>query len=115
MIGLIAANSVIERNEFASGLNASFNSFLYVPTFRPPRRTEIPTLNTRKLFNRTASVLGRPRRTEIPTPNTRKLFSRSAAEDGRAPTEELSCVRGIGTSVRRINRNITISDSRVAT
>jgi hypothetical protein len=50
---------------------------------RPPRRTEIPTLNTRKLFNRTASVLGRPRRTEVPTPNTRKLFSRSASVLGR--------------------------------
>jgi hypothetical protein len=108
----------------------------------PP--TEVPTLNTRKLFCRSASVLGRPCRTEPPQPvhNARcthitknlgstgesrrvstllrnfrstgggrgrrrsdrrgvrvlrmAFCSTGAAEDGRAPTEERSCVKGLG-------------------
>jgi hypothetical protein len=55
---------------------------------RPPRPTEAPTLNTRTLFCRSASVLGRPRPTEAPTLNTRTLFCRSASVLGRPrPTE----------------------------
>ena len=56
-----------------------------------PRPTEAPTLNTRTLFCRSASVLGRPRPTEAPTLNTRTLFSRSASVLGRPrPTPTLN-------------------------
>jgi len=70
------------------------------------RRTEAVTPNTRKLFSRSAAVLGRPRRTvpwQIETEQRQLTMLQSgnrdeclkgAAEDGRAPTEERSCVRG---------------------
>ena len=48
-----------------------------------PRRSEPPSCHTRELFCRSAAVLGRPRRSEPPSPNTRTLFCRSASVLGR--------------------------------
>src|SRR6476659_2671759 len=68
------------------------------PSSAAPVEQKPQTPNTRTLFCRSAAVLGRPRRSEAPTPNIRTHLpgycSKGASEDGRAPTEELSCVRG---------------------
>ena len=56
-----------------------------------PRRSEVPSLNTRELFCRSAAVVGRPRRTEPPSLNTRELFCRNAAVPHR-PLEQKSSV-----------------------
>ena len=52
------------------------------------RRTEALSPETRELFCRSASVLGRPRRTEALSPETRKLFRRSASVLGRPGLKE---------------------------
>src|ERR1051325_8630712 len=74
-----------------------------------PPTIRSPYPSPRKLCGRSAALLGLPGRIEatrkFKTPGHKRLFGMcsygwllfdGAAEDGRAPTEELSCVRGSG-------------------
>src|ERR1051325_4038506 len=65
------------------------------PSSAAPVEQKFASSNTRKLFSRTASVLGRPRRIEPRSPNTRNLFCRSAVVLGRPRRIEPCQINGV--------------------